>query len=383
MKHLKETSLHDNFFYVEEAFTRIENSKFEMLFLFDVASHFNLTFDKLTYSEAISKRSMYKDILPEERWKYWESWAYSSHPSSGLVFLKDSGWLELFPELFLLVGVMQNPETHPEGDVFTHSALSVNVASEICERDNLNHEDRLVLIFSALCHDIGKYISLTNHEKLGVNPTIGFMRSIGAPDNIIDRVVKLVEFHGSDYIFLNKPVSVDDIDENFVSKLQTLLLPASIPELVNVSECDINGRKDNKGNVLNLPYELRITEGFRKILNVYKNKKDFFNNSNIINMENDKILEINDVRPGFPQYVFKRNVNDLIKGGYLNENESESIIGYTFSSSYREAVYYCLTLDYRSRKIISEFINENNSDLDTLLLKGRLEIEKILNHSEL
>lgn len=384
MKHLIGNNISEEFLTVEASFDQVENSKFEMLFLFDVASHFNLDFDDATYPEAVSKRSMYKDIAPEERWKYWESWAYSKNPGKGLLFLKKSGWLELFPELFVTTSVIQNPETHPEGDVFTHLMLCSNVASEICERENLNHEDRLVLMFASVCHDLGKYIALDNHEKHGVNPSIGFLRSIGAPDNIIDKVIKLVEFHGSDYIFLGQPVSVGDIDDVFVSRLKMFLLPATIPQLIHLSECDRNGRKDKNGKVLNLSYEFRLTEGFRKILSVYKNSKATFNYSNILNMEKSKLLDIDDVRPGFSQYVLIRNVNDLINEGYLSDAEVETVVGYVFSSSYNQAVYYCLGLDYRSRKVLSDYMNDNNIDMDTLLLtKGKSGIKEILNHSEL
>ena len=40
----------------------------------------------------------------------------------GLRFLADTEWLEHFPELAALRGTPQDPEWHPEGDVFTHTA---------------------------------------------------------------------------------------------------------------------------------------------------------------------------------------------------------------------------------------------------------------------
>jgi tRNA nucleotidyltransferase (CCA-adding enzyme) len=44
-------------------------------------------------------------------------------PSMGLRFLRACGWLKYFPEINNMVGCMQNPIRHPEGDVFEHICL--------------------------------------------------------------------------------------------------------------------------------------------------------------------------------------------------------------------------------------------------------------------
>ena len=75
-------------------------------------------------------------------------------PSIGIEFLVDSGWIKHFPELQALRGVGQSPDWHPEGDVWVHSLLAVDAAAEL--RDSLPEEDREVILFSALLHDVGK-----------------------------------------------------------------------------------------------------------------------------------------------------------------------------------------------------------------------------------
>ena len=46
----------------------------------------------------------------------------------------------------------QNPEHHPEGDVFTHSMLAVEMAGELKEHS----KNPLAFMYAALCHDVGK-----------------------------------------------------------------------------------------------------------------------------------------------------------------------------------------------------------------------------------
>jgi len=384
MKYLKGNSLNKNFSLIEEAARFIEGTSHEMLFFFDAASHFNMKFDDSFIEESKSLRSLYKDVHDAVRWHYWKSWALSEFPGNGLIFLRESGWLDLFPEIAVNIGVMQNPKTHPEGDVFNHLVLSVNVAAEIAEREDLDDEDRFVLLFAALCHDFGKYENQENHEKLGVYPASRFLASIGAPHNVTSRVLKLVEFHGSEYQFQGRRIEREEITEDYVSILEAHLMPAGIPELIMLNEADVNGRMDETGKLVKHSYNDRIFPGYRKILNIYQSiGKVGFTTANLINMVNSDIVKIDDVKPGFSQNEFIKRMNALIREGYVLENEAETMAGFIFSVKYREAVDYCATLDYRDRKRFVDYMNENNVDLDTLLLRGESGIKEILNHSEL
>tara|TARA_Y100000310_G_scaffold319611_1_gene375077 strand:- start:610 stop:2094 length:1485 start_codon:yes stop_codon:yes gene_type:complete len=75
-------------------------------------------------------------------------------PSVGLEFLRESGWLQHFPELGNLVGCEQNPEWHPEGDVWTHALLTVDAAAQL--RHTVPESQKEGFMFGALLHDIGK-----------------------------------------------------------------------------------------------------------------------------------------------------------------------------------------------------------------------------------
>jgi tRNA nucleotidyltransferase (CCA-adding enzyme) len=78
----------------------------------------------------------------------------AERPSVGLEFLSESGWLQHFPELANLVGCEQNPEWHPEGDVWTHALLTVDAAAQL--RHTVPDNQKEGFMFGALLHDIGK-----------------------------------------------------------------------------------------------------------------------------------------------------------------------------------------------------------------------------------
>ena len=55
----------------------------------------------------------------------------AAKPSLGFRVLEDTGLLRFFPELDALRGVPQDPEWHPEGDVWTHTLMVLDVAASL------------------------------------------------------------------------------------------------------------------------------------------------------------------------------------------------------------------------------------------------------------
>jgi tRNA nucleotidyltransferase (CCA-adding enzyme) len=99
----------------------------------------------------------YKTLAAERIWGEWEKWAEKSIiPSYGLKFLYITGWIDHYPELVALLDCEQEEAWHPEGTVFQHSCHVVDEMANICEREKIVGEDRVVLMFAALCHDLGK-----------------------------------------------------------------------------------------------------------------------------------------------------------------------------------------------------------------------------------
>jgi len=128
----------------------------------------------------------------------------SQRPSLGIRWLHKIGRLrEILPELADTVGVMQNPKWHPEGDVFEHSMQSLDAAVFITQKYD-NEFDRLILLYAALCHDLGKAttscvvdgeIKSIGHEKDSKILTRTMLKRITHNVDLIEAVSSLVLYH--------------------------------------------------------------------------------------------------------------------------------------------------------------------------------------------
>ncbi len=125
------------------------------------------------------------DDLPAERvWGEMEKLLLrAARPSLGFDLARDLGVVErLFPELAALVDCPQEPEWHPEGDVWIHTLLVVDQARR--RIDDLPRPQRIAVMLGAVCHDFGKpattayvdgRIRSLNHEEMGVPPATAFL----------------------------------------------------------------------------------------------------------------------------------------------------------------------------------------------------------------
>lgn len=124
------------------------------------------------------------DLPPERIWGEFEKLLLQApRPSLGFTLALDLGVTrKLFPELGTLVGCPQEPEWHPEGDVWTHNLLVIDQARSFI--DDLPHAQKIALMLGAVCHDLGKpattallngRIRSHNHEEAGVKPTCSLL----------------------------------------------------------------------------------------------------------------------------------------------------------------------------------------------------------------
>lgn len=110
---------------------------------------------------------------------------------------------EYFPEIYDLIGVVQSPIHHPEGDVFNHTMMVLDEAAKLRNKAN----NQLGFMYSALCHDFGKVITTTikedgkiisyNHERAGLKLVRRFLnRIIRKEDNDLrDYILNMTELH--------------------------------------------------------------------------------------------------------------------------------------------------------------------------------------------
>jgi tRNA nucleotidyltransferase (CCA-adding enzyme) len=169
------------------------------------AARFRLTLDPET-TELCRSLLSEAETLPISRiWCEWQKWACSDHPSYGLRTLRESGWIKLYPELEALIDCPQDPAWHPEGDVWGHTCQVVDQAARITTRYQWSSEIRELMLFSALCHDLGKppctfrdekgVIRSPGHSKEGKVHTSSLLKRIGAPKKIEQFTLPLVQEH--------------------------------------------------------------------------------------------------------------------------------------------------------------------------------------------
>jgi tRNA nucleotidyltransferase (CCA-adding enzyme) len=159
---------------------------------------------------------------------------------------------EIHPEFPPLAETPQEPEWHPEGDVWVHTLMVVDEASKIVKQERLEGNKALTVLLASLCHDIGKpmvtefvdgRIKSHGHEQAGEEPTKKFLASIGTSGDIRDKVVKLVTNHLIPTMFyIEETVRGKKISDGAIRRLAKRIHPATIHELVLISEADHLGR---------------------------------------------------------------------------------------------------------------------------------------------
>jgi tRNA nucleotidyltransferase (CCA-adding enzyme) len=125
-------------------------------------------------------RQIELDDLPSERiWMEIEKLLLqAARPSTGFGLALDLGVIaRLFPEIQALVGCEQEPEWHPEGDVWVHTLMVIDQART--RIDDLDRARQIVIMLGAVCHDLGKPLTTAfvdgrirsiDHEQAGVAP---------------------------------------------------------------------------------------------------------------------------------------------------------------------------------------------------------------------
>lgn len=121
-------------------------------------------------------------------------------PSIAFRFLTKVGLLRFFPEIEALAGVPQEPDWHPEGDVFVHTMMVIDEAASL-RRGDAN--DR-ALMYGSLCHDFGKpgttqsvggRVRSRGHDVSGVRVARDFLERLRAPNELVEQVAAIVRYH--------------------------------------------------------------------------------------------------------------------------------------------------------------------------------------------
>jgi tRNA nucleotidyltransferase (CCA-adding enzyme) len=169
-------------------------------------------------------------------------------PSIGLQWLRELGAMEqLFPELNALIDVPQDPEWHPEGDVFIHTRLVADRARELI--DYLPYAKRVTVMLAAIAHDFGKpattefvegRLRSRGHEEAGIAPTASFLDRLNIHTldgyDVRAQVIALVRDHLKPGEFFKKRAEVGD------GAFRRLARKCELDLLYRVAKADSLGR---------------------------------------------------------------------------------------------------------------------------------------------
>ena len=211
------------------------------------AARFEMTLDEQT--KALCRSIRLDDLPPERIWGEIEKLLLrAQRPSIGFAVALELGVIDqLFPELKALVGCEQEPEWHPEGDVWVHTLQVIDQARQ--RIDDLDRADQLIVMLGAVTHDFGKpattafidgRIRSINHEEEGVAPASAFLdrlniHSIDGKD-VRGQVLGLVAHH-------LKPGMLYKVREQLTDgAFRRLSQKANLELLARVAKSDCLGR---------------------------------------------------------------------------------------------------------------------------------------------
>jgi tRNA nucleotidyltransferase (CCA-adding enzyme) len=218
---------------------------------FQLAARFDFTLAPETAALCRDIAGAYAELPVERVWGEWDKWAAKSvKPSRGLDVLEETQWLRHFPEIAVLRGTPQEPEWHPEGDVFTHTQHCLDALVRLDEWKASDPSRRRMLALAVLAHDFGKPATTIQamrkgalrwtspgHESAGVPLAQNFLRRIGAPLELDAPVMALTQHH-----LAHHHGQAGGFSDTQVRRLARKLAPATIDDLATVMKADTCGR---------------------------------------------------------------------------------------------------------------------------------------------
>jgi tRNA nucleotidyltransferase (CCA-adding enzyme) len=186
-----------------------------------LAARFEFAIDEETI--ALCRAIDLGDLPAERIWGEMEKLLLrAGRPSLGLGWLRQLRAIDqLFPELATLIDVPQDPEWHPEGDVFVHTQLVADRARELV--DDLPYPKQVTVMLAAVAHDFGKpattrfvdgRLRSRGHEEAGVEPTAAFLDRLNIHSldgfDVHGQVIALVRDHLKPGEFFKKQDQVGD-----------------------------------------------------------------------------------------------------------------------------------------------------------------------------
>ena len=183
-------------------------------------SRFGLTAAPETVELCRSIANRFHELSADRIFTEWQKWAKGAHPSKGLFFLVQTGWIQHFPEI----------------TITNHALRSVDIAAEVCSRNNITGDARTAQLLAILC--------------CSKSDACSFLTRINCPKSIAEKVVSLVP---------NRLVHCSgSITTAAVTRLAHKLAPVTIQELAWHVEAINNGLPQAMQDILDIARSLGI-----------------------------------------------------------------------------------------------------------------------------
>ena len=182
---------------IGEASQRFEEDRLRMLRAVRFATVLDYKIDEPTWKALVENAAAINDISAERIRDELVKIFLSPNRLRGWDLLDESGLMgAVLPELEAMKGCLQPEQFHPEGDVFQHTRLMVQLLPEKVSAP---------LVFSVLLHDVGKPVTSTvdstgrirfnEHDRIGATMAEAIMERLRFSRAEIDAAVEMVRQH--------------------------------------------------------------------------------------------------------------------------------------------------------------------------------------------
>jgi tRNA nucleotidyltransferase/poly(A) polymerase len=176
--------------FTEDALRLLRAVRFSTILGFEI--------EPTTRAAIMSCTPLLEKISPERIRDEFAKIITSPRRRAGVELLAETGLMHyIMPEFLKTIGCEQPPEWHPEGDVYTHTCIML---------DMLEPDASLELCLAVMLHDIAKppcqtfddesqRIRFNGHDAMGAEMANGILHRLRFPNDVIDAVVPMVARH--------------------------------------------------------------------------------------------------------------------------------------------------------------------------------------------
>ena len=254
---------------------------------------FKIAPETFALMQELANAGAVSELTPERIWMETHKALFSAEPSQFFRVLKSCNALQaVFPELAALIGKAQSPQYHPEGDVWTHTMLTLDAATQLSSDP--------IIRFAALMHDVGKGATPASlmprhhgHEEVGARLMPEICQRLRVPKAFCKLATITAGYHLQAHrIREMRPKSIVKLLNN----LDSFRNPAILGQFIQVCTADKWGRGPQS---LNKPYPQG--ELLQRCLN------------SCLSIDNQKLLAAGHQGEGFAKALHKMRIGQVVE----------------------------------------------------------------------